>query len=594
MLAVMVVLLFIQVFSRYALSDPPDWTEELARAVFIYLTFVGGALAIVRNAHLKIQTLHERLSPGTRPASLDVALILIGVVFLAVVVFHSITPAGQLAHQPMTSVPDLESIRVRRRADRLRAHARLRGDAAGRLGSRAARHRRKFRRERERTVEDGRSDNVLALMFLVFVVLLVLGLDLWYAMGVASLLYLVMLSFGAMPIPLTLIPQQLMAGVDSFPLLAIPMFILAGELMTRGGVTLRLVHFSSVLVGHIKGGLAQVSIVANVIMAGMSGSAAADLAATGSLLIPGMVKRKYPADFASAVIASASTIGPVIPPSIPMVIIGSMVSVSVGQLFMGGVVPGLLMGLAMMVVVYRFAKTHESAGRAACEVARVHALALGRSACARHARDRAGLDHRGHRDTDRSRGRRRRLRADPRPVRLPRDQVRQLPEIFANVAVTSAAVMVTVGAAQLFGWITAAEGLGNDIGRWLTALSTNPYVILLVINIVLLILGMFMEPVPIMLLTVPILFPVVTKLGIDPVHFGVVVTLNLMIGCLTPPVGLNLFLASAISGVPVMRVARAATPFIVVLLIVLALITYIPQLVLWLPQLIAGGALSTA
>jgi tripartite ATP-independent transporter DctM subunit len=182
---------------------------------------------------------------------------------------------------------------------------------------------------------------MLALMFIVFVVLLALGLDLWYSMGMASLLYLVGLAFfGTIPIPLTLIPQQLMAGVDSFPLLAVPMFILAGELMSRGGVTQRLVRFSSVLVGHIKGGLAQVSVLANVIMAGMSGSAAADLAATGSLLIPGMVKRGYPADFASAVIASASTIGPIIPPSLPMVIIGSMVSVSVGQLFMGGVVPG--------------------------------------------------------------------------------------------------------------------------------------------------------------------------------------------------------------------------------------------------------------
>ena len=426
-------------------------------------------------------------------------------------------------------------------------------------------------------------------MFLVFVVLLVLGLDLWYAMGVSSLLYLVMLSFGAMPIPLTLIPQQLMAGVDSFPLLAIPMFILAGELMTRGGVTQRLVHFSSVLVGHIKGGLAQVSIVANVIMAGMSGSAAADLAATGSLLIPGMVKRKYPADFASAVIASASTIGPVIPPSIPMVIIGSMVSVSVGQLFMGGVVPGLLMGLAMMVVVYRFAKRKGLPVEPRAKLPEfMHALWDGALALAM-----PGIV----------------LGSIIAGIATPTEaavvavvyalilglfvyreiQFRQLPEIFANVAVTSAAVMVTVGAAQLFGWITAAEGLGNDIGRWLTALSTNPYVILLVINVVLLILGMFMEPVPIMLLTVPILFPVVTKLGIDPVHFGVVVTLNLMIGCLTPPVGLNLFLASAISGVPVMRVARAATPFIIVLLIVLALITYIPQLVLWLPQLIQAG-----
>jgi C4-dicarboxylate transporter DctM subunit len=175
-------------------------------------------------------------------------------------------------------------------------------------------------------------------------------------MGMASLLYLVGLSyFGAIPIPLTLIPSSSWRASTRFPLLAVPMFILAGELMTRGGVTLRLVNFSAVLVGHIKGGLAQVSVLANVIMAGMSGSAAADLAATGSLLIPGMVKRGYPADFAAAVIASASTIGPVIPPSIPMVIIGSMVSVSVGQLFMGGVVPGFIMGLAMMIVVYRYA-----------------------------------------------------------------------------------------------------------------------------------------------------------------------------------------------------------------------------------------------
>jgi tripartite ATP-independent transporter DctM subunit len=166
----------------------------------------------------------------------------------------------------------------------------------------------------------------------------------------------------------------------------------------------------------------------------------------------------------------------------------------------------------------------------------------------------------------------------------------ELPEIFTSVAITSAAVMVTVAAAQLFGWITAAEGLGNAIGKWLTTLTTNPHVVLLLINVVLLVLGMFMEPIPIMLLTVPILFPVITKLGIDPVHFGVVVTLNLMIGCLTPPVGINLFLASAISGVPVMRVARASTAFIVVLLVVLALITYVPQLVLWLPHLVQAGS----
>jgi tripartite ATP-independent transporter DctM subunit len=367
------------------------------------------------------------------------------------------------------------------------------------------------------------------------------------------------------------------------------MFILAGELMTRGGVTHRLIHFSSVLVGHIKGGLAQVSVVANVIMAGMSGSAAADLAATGSLLIPGMVKRKYPADFASAVIASASTIGPVIPPSIPMVIIGSMVSVSVGQLFIGGVLPGLLMALAMMIVVYRFAKRRGLPVEPRAKLPEfMQALWDGALALAMPAIVLGSIIAGIATPTEAA------VVAVVYALILGLFVYReikfsQLPEIFANVAVTSAAVMVTVGAAQLFGWITTAAGLGNDIGRWLTALSTSPYVILLVINVVLLVLGMFMEPVPIMLLTVPILFPVVTKLGIDPVHFGVVVTLNLMIGCLTPPVGLNLFLASAISGVPVMRVARASTPFIVVLLIVLGLITYIPQLVLWLPQLVQAG-----
>jgi C4-dicarboxylate transporter DctM subunit len=431
---------------------------------------------------------------------------------------------------------------------------------------------------------------MLALMFVVFVVLLVLGLDLWYAMGMASMLYLVGLAFfGAIPIPLTLIPQQLMAGVDSFPLLAVPMFILAGELMTRGGVTLRLVRFSSVLVGHVKGGLAQVSVVANVIMAGMSGSAAADLAATGSLLIPGMVKRGYPADFASAVIASASTIGPIIPPSLPMVIIGSMVSVSVGQLFMGGVVPGFIMGLAMMIVVYRYAhRAKLPVEPRATRSEFFHALWDGALALAMPAIVLGSI-----------------VTGIATPTEAAVVAVvyafilgmfvyreikwRELPELFTGVAVTSAAVMVTVAAAQLFGWITAAEGLGNAIGLWLTSLTKNPYVILLVINVVLLVLGMFMEPIPIMLLTVPILFPVITKLGIDPVHFGVVVTLNLMIGCLTPPVGLNLFLASAISGVPVMRVARASVPFIVVLLVVLALITYIPQLVLWLPHLTQAG-----
>ncbi len=433
---------------------------------------------------------------------------------------------------------------------------------------------------------------MLILLFVIFLALLAFGVELFYAMGIASLVYLLVvtagLTGGQMPLPLTLIPQQFMEGVDSFPLLSVPMFLLAGELMSRGGVTARLIHFAAVLVGHIRGGLAQVSIVANLIMSGMSGSAVADAAATGSLLIPAMVKKGYSPEYASAVIAAAATMGPIIPPSLLMVIIGSMVSVSVGQLFVGGVIPGLVMALAMMILVSRYAKRNglpvEPRATApeffrslwdsllalimpviilgsilsglatpteASVVAVVYAFVVGKFIY--------------------------------REFKLS-----EVPEMLVSVAVVSSAVMVTVASAQLFGWICTAEGLGNLISNWLTGVSSNPVVILLLINIVLLLLGTAMEPIPIMLITLPILFPVVTKLGIDPVHFGVVVTLNVMIGTLTPPVGTNIFVASAISGAPVGKVFSAARGFIWTLILVLMLITYIPPLVTWLPRLIYG------
>lgn len=427
---------------------------------------------------------------------------------------------------------------------------------------------------------------MLTLLFVVFLVLLALGLDLFSAMGLASLVYLLASQAGSMPLPLTLIPQQLMAGVDSFPLLAVPMFLLAGELMTRGGVTARLVAFAGVLVGHLRGGLAHVSIVTNVIMAGMSGSAVADAASTGSVLIPGMVKRGYTPAYAAAVIASAATIGPIIPPSLMFVVLGSMVSVSVGQLFAAGIIPGLIMALAMMLVVYRDAlklnlpvearATLPEFGKAVREAA----LALGMPIVV------LGTILTGF--------------ATPTEasviavvygfilgVIIYREiKWSELVEIFATVAITSAAVMVTVAVSQLFGWITTAEGLGKILGAWLTTVTNEPWVFLLIVNIVVLILGMFMEPIPILILTAPILFPVSAQLGIDPVHFGVVIVLNLMIGSLTPPVGINIFVTAAISKAPVMAVARAAMGFIWILILVLLLITYFPKIVLWVPQML--------
>jgi len=434
---------------------------------------------------------------------------------------------------------------------------------------------------------------MLILLFVIFLTLLAFGVELFYAMGIASLVYLLVVSVGLtggqMPLPLTLIPQQFMEGVDSFPLLSVPMFLLAGELMSRGGVTQRLIHFASVLVGHIRGGLAQVSIVANVIMSGMSGSAVADAAATGSLLIPAMIKKGYSPEYASAIIASAATMGPIIPPSLLMVIIGSMVSVSVGQLFVGGVIPGLIMALAMMILVYRYAKRNNMPVERRARASEFFQALWGSSLALIMPIIILGSILTGF--------------ATPTEASVVavvyafvvgkfiyrEFSLSEFPEMLISVSVISAAVMVTVASAQLFGWICTAEGLGNLISNWLTGVSTNPVVILLLINIVLLLLGTAMEPIPIMLITLPILFPVVTKLGVDPVHFGVVVTLNVMIGTLTPPVGTNIFVASAISGAPVGKVFYAARGFIWTLILVLMLITYVPPLVTWLPRLIYGG-----
>ena len=427
---------------------------------------------------------------------------------------------------------------------------------------------------------------MLALLFTVFVILLVFGLDLFSAMGTASLVYLLATRTGDMPLPLTLIPQQLVGGVDSFPLLAVPMFLLAGELMTRGGVTTRLVNFAGAMVGHIRGGLAQVSIVTNVIMAGMSGSAVADAASTGSVLIPGMVRRGYTPEYAAAVIAAAACIGPIIPPSLMFVVLGSMVSVSVGQLFAAGIIPGLLMALAMMAVVYRQAfkinlpVEPRATLPAFWNATREASLALGMPVVI------LGAILSGF-TTPTEASVVAVVYAFVLGVFVYREiKYSELVEIFSNVAITSASVMVTVAAAQLFGWITTAEGLGKILGAMLTSFTREPWVFLMIANAVLLVLGTVMEPIPIMVLTVPILYPVATQLGIDPVHFGLVIVLNLMIGSLTPPVGVNIFVTAAMAKVPVMRVARESMGFIWILILVLLVITYIPKIVLWLPQVL--------
>ncbi len=416
----------------------------------------------------------------------------------------------------------------------------------------------------------------------VFVLLLLLGTPIAYALGLASFFYLIFLNH----LPLIMVAQRLTASLDSFVLMAVPFFILAGNLMNTGGVTDRLVRFAMCTVGHVRGGLAHTNIVTNMIMAGMSGSSVADCAGTGMVLIPAMQKEGYTPEVAAGVTASAATIGPIIPPSIPMVIYGVMAGASITKLFVGGFLPGVLMGLSLMALVYlranhwrvpfhrraTFAEWLTGLGHAilplglpgvimggiifgiftpteAAAVAVVYSATLGMF-----------------------------IYHELGPVATLR--------VVQDSLYRTASVLFIFANAAVFSWLIAVERVPELASDWLLGATHSPGMILLILNIFLLIAGCLLDPTPILLITVPVLAPLVAKVGIDLVHFGVVMVLNLMIGLLTPPVGLNLYIVSNIAGISFWRAVRGVAPFIVPLLVVLALITYVPQVVLWLPGLI--------
>jgi tripartite ATP-independent transporter DctM subunit len=429
----------------------------------------------------------------------------------------------------------------------------------------------------------------LFLLFAVMLAFMAVGMNIGLAMVASSLVYLVTHASSPTAIPLAVIPMKMLYGVDSFPLLAVPLFMLAGELMSTGGITARIVRFATALVGWITGGLAHVNIVVNMIMAGMSGSAVADAAATGSILIPAMVRVGFSASFAAAITAAAATIGPIIPPSIPFVLIGSIAQVSIGRLFLGGAIPGVIMGIFLMATSYWVAKRHGYAvERRATLRELLKSFWSSTPALLMPLIVMGGILTGVTTPTEAA------VVAVAYALFLSVVIYRQLTlkdcyRVCVRMGSSTAAIMLTISGATLLGFVATAEQMGPKLMRVFLAFSEDRLGILLIVNIAFLILGWVMEPVPIILLTVPIFFPALTRLGVDPVHLGVVMTLNLMIGLLTPFVGLNVFIVSAIARVPVIQVARESLIFIATLIVVLLLITLFPQLVLWLPNQVMGG-----
>ena len=420
----------------------------------------------------------------------------------------------------------------------------------------------------------------MAIFFITFVILLLVGVPISISIGASAVLGCLVLDY-----PMMVIGQKMVTGIDSYLLIAIPLFILAGNLMNAGKITDKIFSFAKELVGWIPGGLGHANVVASIIFAGMSGSAAADAGGLGTIEMEAMTKNGYDEDFSGAVTAASSVIGPIFPPSIPLIIYGATASVSVAKLFMGGVLPGLLMGVALMVLVFLFAikyKFERHPFRLAALVRQFFGSIL---SLITPLIILAGFTTGWFTPTEASSI----AVAYSLIIALIVSRTmdwKTFTDCLLESAITSANTLFIIGTSTLFTYVLVKEGASAEIASFILGISQNPAVILFIINVVLLILGMFMEPGAILTLMLPVLLPIVKDLNIDLVHFGVVMVLNLMIGQVTPPFGVCLFIISDVAKIKLDRLYKSILPFLIPLVVVLLMCTYIPGIVTWLPNML--------
>ncbi|TQV70283.1 TRAP transporter large permease [Denitrobaculum tricleocarpae] len=380
--------------------------------------------------------------------------------------------------------------------------------------------------------------------------------------------------------------SQLFSGMSSVPLMALPMFILAGEIMNTGGITARLVHFSQTLIGHVRGGLAHVNILSSILFAGLSGSAVADTSALGSMLIPAMEKNGYSRQFAAAVTAASSVIGPIIPPSGIMIIYAFIMGVSPAALFAAGLIPGLMIGGGLMAVTYFLAIKHDFPVANERAPAREVARAAGASfwPLLTPVILLGGILSGWFTPTEAA-GVAAFYAFFVALVVLRTLKLREVPRVFLRAAVASGIILLLIGASKSFSWVADQVGAAQMLSDFLLSLTENPLLLLFLCNIMLFIVGMFLDAGPAILILGPILGSVfVTDLGLDPVHFAIIMCVNVTVGLATPPMGLVLFVASSVAKVRVELIVKSMLPFLAVEVLVILLITYVEDLTLFLPR----------
>ena len=421
-----------------------------------------------------------------------------------------------------------------------------------------------------------------SMVVLMFLVLLATGLPIAVSMGIPSALYLIVAN-----IPPSQLIQRMVTSLNSFPMLAVPLFILAAGLMNSSGITERLFEFAKLLVGRLKGGLAQVNIVASLIFSGISGAALADVGGLGNIELEAMEKQKYPKTHAAAITAASAVIGPIFPPSIPLIIYGAAAETSSMQLLIAGILPALIIAIALMVQVSFFARRYNYPKGVEKKYSRTEVLTIIKRGLPSMFMPLIMMG-----------GMLSGLFSPTEVAAIAVAYALVLSAIYKELSFASfiktcketlqstASVLFIVASAAIFAWVLTVEQLPQQVSALMLGISDNPVVLLILANVILLIAGMFLESTAAIMILTPILLPPLMASGVNPVHFGLVMVFNLMIGMITPPVGMSVYMLSPIVKLPVGKVFKAVLPYLFSLLVALVVLTYVPQISLWLPSLL--------
>jgi len=583
---VMVVVVSLQITNRYIFNNPLSWTEEVSRFIFVWITFLGAFLALKSKAHIGVSSFMARFSTRTR-IMLENIVIFFVIFYLLYLIrigikivqetAQTFTPALDIPFSyiyvaiPISAIFMVSYLVVQLFQSRWKTTI-LSGICC--MGILLVIH---------LLLGGGRvsSGNLILVTIVCLITLILINTPIAFGLGLSSLIFLVL----QQRTPLLIIPNRMVGGIDSFPLLAVPFFILAGELMNTGGITQRLVNLAKILVGHIRGGLGMVVVVGEYFFSGISGSTVADVSAIGSLLIPAMKKAGYKPENAVAIVSAATAMGILVPPCITMVVLGGITGVSIGMLFMGGFLPAVVLAICIMALIYVQAIKENlpveerlplkealkstvdaviplmlpviifggilSGAATATEVsviAVVYGFLVGAFVY--------------------------------KEIRI-----NQIIPILIRTVIITGTVMFLVGASSVLSWIFATNQVPQKIGALIFHISTSPWIFLLLSNIIFILMGAALEGLPALIILIPIFFPLLNQFGVNPLHYGILVVASLGIGVFLPPIGMGIFIACKFAEIDIGEAAGTFMPFLLVLFVGLLIISYVPWFTLVLPNI---------